>query len=165
MTESEQPTPEPEHRLELIALPPIIFAAPLIIALLIHALTDAPRIQIEPAIYAWTLGALFIALGAGIGIWADRTFVAHGEHPHPFEPTSTIVTTGPYARSRNPIYLSMALVAIGIGLALRSYVALASVPVSLVLIHFLVVRREEAHLEIVLGEAYRDYKGRVRRYL
>ena len=73
--------------------------------------------------------------------------------------------TGPYRFSRNPMYLALCLVALGIGVGLRSWIVVLSAPVSLLAIHLLVVRREEAHLERALGAPYRAYRERVRRYL
>ena len=152
-----------EPKLELIALPPVIFVTPLAIGILAHFLFSLPRLPFEP-VSGWLLGAVSGAAGIALILWAARTFAAHDEDPHPTEPTATIVESGPYRHSRNPMYISMALIATGIALALRSYAALASVPISLALIHFLVVRREEAHLDVVLGEPYRAFRARVRRY-
>ena len=153
-----------EPRLELPALPPVIFGTPLLIAIALHWLLELPRPALERAT-AWAAGGLLVLLGLGLAAWAIRTFTTHGENPHPPSPTKRIVESGPYRFSRNPMYLAMALVAIGIGVGLRSWVALASVPVSLAAIHHLVIRREEAYLDTVIGEAYRAYRGRVRRYL
>jgi len=153
-----------EPRLKLPALPPVIFAIPLLGGLLAHAFFDLPRLTMaRPA--AWTAGGIVAVLALALGLWAIRTFQAHGEDPHPPSPTNVIVQTGPYRFSRNPMYLAMALLATGIGLGLRSWAVLASVPVSLAAIHWLVVRREEAHLGATLGEAYHSYLARVRRYL
>lgn len=161
----EPDAPEPEGpRLRLPAPPPLIFAIPLGVALLLQWGLALPRIEI-PQRAAWIAGGGLILLGLGLGGWAIRSFLRQGEDPHPPTPTHTIVETGPYRFSRNPMYLALSLVALGIALGLRSWIALLSVPVSLLAIHRLVVRREEAHLERALGAPYRAYKERVRRYL
>lgn len=153
-----------EPRLELPALPPVIFAVPLGIALLLQRLLELPHLTL-PTRAAWLVGGLLVLLGLGLGAWAIRSFLQHGEDPHPPTPTRVIVETGPYRFSRNPMYLALLLVALGVALGLRSWIALLSVPISLAAVHRLVVRREEVHLERTLGEPYRAYKARVRRYL
>jgi protein-S-isoprenylcysteine O-methyltransferase Ste14 len=157
-------TSSDEPRLELPALPPVIFAIPLLGGLLAHAIFDLPRLAMARPT-AWSAGGIVAVLALALGFWAIRAFQAHGENPHPPSPTSVIVETGPYRFSRNPMYLAMALLATGIGVALRSWVVLASVPISLAAIHWLVVRREETHLGATLGEPYLRYLERVRRYL
>lgn len=151
-------------RLELPALPPVIVATPLAIALLLQWLLGLLPLAL-PTRTALIAGGLLVLAGLLLGGWAILSFLREGEDPHPPTPTRVIVETGPYRFSRNPMYLALSLVALGIALGLRSWIALLSVPVSLAAVHLLVVRREEAHLERTLGEPYRAYKARVRRYL
>ncbi|HIF13467.1 MAG TPA: hypothetical protein EYQ82_10815 [Dehalococcoidia bacterium] len=88
-----------------------------------------------------------------------------GEHPDPVRPTTELVTEGPYAHSRNPIYVSFSLVALGIALLLNSYWVLGSVPIAALALNFLVVTREERYLETVIGHQYSGYRESVRRWL
>jgi protein-S-isoprenylcysteine O-methyltransferase Ste14 len=75
------------------------------------------------------------------------------------------VTTGIHGYTRNPIYLGMFLVYVGIGLIVRSpWILNLMLPLALT-IRYGVVRREEAYLERRFGDAYRAYKSRVRRWL
>jgi protein-S-isoprenylcysteine O-methyltransferase Ste14 len=75
------------------------------------------------------------------------------------------VTTGIHGWSRNPIYLGMFLVYIGIGIAVRSpSIVILTLPLALI-IRYVVVAREEAYLERRFGDTYRAYKARVRRWL
>jgi protein-S-isoprenylcysteine O-methyltransferase Ste14 len=76
-----------------------------------------------------------------------------------------LVTTGIHSWSRNPIYLGLFLVYGGIGVAAGSLWALiVAVPLAIT-IRYGVVAREEAYLERRFGDAYRDYKAHVRRWL
>ncbi len=78
---------------------------------------------------------------------------------------STLITDGPYRFSRNPTYLSLTLLYLGVGIVLDSGWALVlAIPVFL-LIDLWVVRKEESHLEAKFGEQYLGYKIRVRRWL
>jgi protein-S-isoprenylcysteine O-methyltransferase Ste14 len=81
------------------------------------------------------------------------------------KPTRVLVTRGIHGWSRNPIYLGMFLVYGGIGIAVRSpWILILLLPLA-VTIRYGVVAREEAYLERRFGNAYRDYKARVRRWL
>jgi protein-S-isoprenylcysteine O-methyltransferase Ste14 len=80
-------------------------------------------------------------------------------------PTTTIVESGPYRFTRNPIYLGMFLGLIGLAIAFDNlWLLMMLLPFALV-IHYGVVAREEAHLERKFGDAYRGYRSRVRRWL
>ncbi len=83
----------------------------------------------------------------------------------PSQPTTTIVDSGPYRLTRNPIYLGMMLGLIGVAIALNSlWLLLTLVPFALV-IRYGVVAREEAYLERKFGDVYRRYRARIRRWL
>ena len=81
------------------------------------------------------------------------------------EPTRVLVTTGIHSWTRNPIYLGMFLVYGGIGIAARSLWTLILMLPLAITIRYGVVAREEAYLERLFGDAYRDYKARVRRWI
>ena len=80
-------------------------------------------------------------------------------------PPTALVTEGPYRRSRNPIYLGMALIYLGVVCATASPGALALFPAVILVMEFGVIRREERYLERRFGEPYRSYKSHVRRWL
>ena len=78
---------------------------------------------------------------------------------------SALITDGPYRFSRNPAYLSLTMLYLGIGIFLNSgWVLISVIPVFLAM-DLWVVRREEAHLEARFGDEYRNYKAKVRRWL
>lgn len=78
---------------------------------------------------------------------------------------TVLVTAGPFRLSRNPGYVAMVLLAAGLGLAAGAVWVLAATGVAAVLVHYLVVLPEEAHLEAAFGEGYRRYRCSVRRWL
>ena len=80
-------------------------------------------------------------------------------------PTTSLVFTGPYRWTRNPMYLAMLLLYIGIALLFDIVWALVLTPLVMLLVVRLVIRREERYLEGKFGEEYRQYKGRVRRWI
>jgi protein-S-isoprenylcysteine O-methyltransferase Ste14 len=111
------------------------------------------------------LGATGFLLALGLFAWAIVTITRAGSNVPTNQPTTTIVESGPYRFTRNPIYLGMFLGLIGLAIAFDNLWLLTMlVPFALV-IRFGVVVREEAYLERKFGDAYRGYRSRVRRWL
>lgn len=111
------------------------------------------------------IGAV-VALGGAVmiltaNVWFKRT----GQHPAPWKPSPELVLKGIYRHTRNPMYVGMTLIQLGLGVALDSgWMAVLSL-LALVTVHFMAVRPEEAYLAEKFGEGYLRYKARVRRYL
>jgi protein-S-isoprenylcysteine O-methyltransferase Ste14 len=80
-------------------------------------------------------------------------------------PTTRLVDHGIYRISRNPIYLSMMLLVVGIALAANSLVILICVLPAGSALCVLVIRREERYLRRKFGDHYSDYMRRVRRWI
>jgi protein-S-isoprenylcysteine O-methyltransferase Ste14 len=83
----------------------------------------------------------------------------------PREPTTAIVTGGPYRFTRNPLYLSMTLVYAGITALANALPAALLLPAVLAFMRRGVIEREERYLERKFGDEYMDYKARVRRWI
>ena len=98
---------------------------------------------------------------AGVWLGARAVRAAAGVD---LERPDQLVDSGPYARSRNPMYLAWTAGYVGIALVAGTAWPLLLLPVVLVLTHAAVMR-EERSLERSFGAAYRNYKGSVRRYL
>jgi protein-S-isoprenylcysteine O-methyltransferase Ste14 len=97
--------------------------------------------------------------------WAIVTVTRAGSNVPTNRPTTSIVESGPYRFTRNPIYLGMFLGLIGLAIAFDTlWLLLMLVPFALV-IRYGVVAREEAYLERKFGDVYRGYRSRVRRWL
>ena len=111
------------------------------------------------------IGLLLALAGAALILTAAGLFRRAGESPEPWTTTTTIVSTGLYGRTRNPMYLGMALLYFGLALALDAPIALLLLPLVLLMIRTQVIAREELYLEAKFGEPYLDYRRRVRRWL
>jgi protein-S-isoprenylcysteine O-methyltransferase Ste14 len=110
------------------------------------------------------LGGILIAAGV-ISAAAGRSgFVRVGTNIQPWKPALTLVTEGIYARMRNPMYVGLTLLLVGLAIALASDWTLILVIPAVLLLHFGVVKREERYLEAKFGESYRAYMRRVPRY-
>ena len=81
------------------------------------------------------------------------------------KPTTALVTSGPYRFTRNPMYLGMAFLYAAFALAFGLIWALATLPAVLIAVDRLIIAREEPYLGARFGDAYRDYRRRVRRWL
>jgi protein-S-isoprenylcysteine O-methyltransferase Ste14 len=88
-----------------------------------------------------------------------------GTNVNPYKPTITIVDSGPFGFSRNPLYVAMTIMLVGLTLAANTWWGIFLLPPLLLLMHFGVIRREERYLEGKFGEPYLAYRRRVRRYL
>ena len=150
-------------RLELPALPPVIFGVPVLIGALIHVLVW--RHGIVGGITGVVVGMILVLIGLWMIYWSWKVMRAHGEHPEPRMPTQTLVMSGPFKRTRNPIYSGFLLIAAGLAIALNAMAMLISVFFGVAALTALVIRREEAYLEHVFGEIYINYSNRTGRRL
>lgn len=103
--------------------------------------------------------------GIAIAVAARRVMLAAKTNINPFKPTTAIVCSGPFHFTRNPLYVSLTLIFLGVSLAVNTWWTLVIIGPVLLFIHFGVVKREERYLEGKFGENYREYRSRVRRYL
>jgi protein-S-isoprenylcysteine O-methyltransferase Ste14 len=150
---------------DVITRPPFLYFGCLILGLVLDRVWPLPFTLPETALVRWTAGGGLILLGVAIVAAGIRNF-ARAATPVPSnQPVRALVTTGIHGWSRNPIYVGMFLLYDGIGLAARSpWVLVLTLPLAVAL-RYGVVAREEAYLERRFGDAYRDYKARVRRWL
>ncbi len=152
---------EPKDHPGVIAWPPLIFAAHAMAGGVAHWLWP---ITLLPVLSARIIGAMLVAASGTQALWASWAMKQAGTPIHPTHPTTTIVTAGPYRYTRNPMYLSLCLLHLGIGLLLNGALpVLFLIPLALTL-HFGVIRREERYLTGKFGETYLAYQRRVRRW-
>jgi len=147
----------------VVIRPPIAWAVAVLAGLALNWLMPLPFIPV--AVPAGWLGAMVFALALALFAWAIATITWAGTNVPTSLPTTTIVDTGPYRFTRNPIYVGMVLGLIGLAIAVNSlWLLLTLVPFALV-IRYGVVAREEAYLERKFGDVYRRYRTRVGRWL
>jgi protein-S-isoprenylcysteine O-methyltransferase Ste14 len=154
-----------EHTLdhaEVVAPPPLIYAGALLIGLLLHR---AFPIAILPRSIARPVGVILIVINLVIGFPAFFTMRRAHTALNPAHPTTAIVRTGPFRYTRNPIYLSFAILYTGIAMLVNTLWPMLFLPFVLVLVNRGVIAREEQYLEQKFGEEYTQYKTQVRRWL
>jgi protein-S-isoprenylcysteine O-methyltransferase Ste14 len=143
--------------------PPLAWGLAILAGLALDWLVPLPFLPADlPA--GW-LGATVFVFALALAAWAIVTMTRAGSNVPTNMPTTTIVESGPYRFTRNPIYLGMVLGLIGLGVAFDTlWLQLMLVPFALV-IRYGVVAREEAYLDRKFGDVYRGYRSRVRRWL
>jgi protein-S-isoprenylcysteine O-methyltransferase Ste14 len=148
-----------------IPWPPIILVSGIAAGFVLRAIWPLP----------WTVGAARDVL-KGVGVvlvivaillilLSIRELRNHKTTVNPTGKSTHLVTSGPFAFSRNPIYLSNMLLISGLGLATSNAWMLLIAAVTGVLEHRFAILREERHLEARFGKAWRDYAKRVRRWV
>jgi protein-S-isoprenylcysteine O-methyltransferase Ste14 len=143
-------------------IPPLVYLAGIVIGFL--ATIWMPT-KVVPNSVAWTVGGILICCGAVLTGSALLKFKDVGTTVRPDRAASTLVIGGPYKISRNPMYLGLALVYLGIAAAGQSVWALLLLPVVLAIIQRRAIEPEEAFLEKRRGVNYIRYKENVRRWL
>jgi protein-S-isoprenylcysteine O-methyltransferase Ste14 len=142
--------------------PPLVYASAIVLGLVVHAFW--PR-HIVPDSLGTPLGALVILAAVALFIFAVRTFRAAGTPVPGNQPTTTIVRTGPYRFSRNPIYLAFSLFQLGLAVWVNSISLLFTLIPAIALMSSVVIPREEQYLEGRFPADYVPYEASVRRWL
>jgi protein-S-isoprenylcysteine O-methyltransferase Ste14 len=146
----------------VVAPPPLIFLAGLAVGFGLEALLPGSTV---PDLLAWVLGGVLLLAGVALLVSFEREFHRRRTAANPWRPTTAIATDGPYRLTRNPAYVGMALVYVGIAVLSQALWVLVPLPLVLALIDRGVIAREERYLERKFGQEYLDYKGRVRRWV
>lgn len=113
----------------------------------------------------WVGGLIVVGAVLGLGLWSVVLFRKTGQSENPWKPTPQIVERGPFRITRNPMYLQMVLVCVGVAVILMDLWILALIPVCAWLLQRFAILPEEAYLERKFGDTYLAYKRRVRRWL
>lgn len=142
--------------------PPLMVLAGIITQLLIAYL--APLRPVLSEIWQY-VGIGLMAFGFLTIIWMARSFRKSETTIIPDGQPANLMETGLFAYSRNPIYVAMAVLLTGSGLATGQLWALMIVPIFILLVQQIWIVKEEANLEAAFGQIYRNYKLRVRRWL
>lgn len=124
----------------------------------------APGLRIIPP--PWTLGGLLpLIIGVAVSFIASNMFSKVDTTIRPYEESSFLVTDGLFRLSRNPMYLGMMLVLIGIATLLGTLTPYLVILVFFFLMNTVFIRVEEKMLQEKFGQAYLNYQQQVRRWI
>ena len=146
----------------VIAPPPLIYAGPLAVGLLLNLKFP---LRFMPRKVAAILGVTLIGASVALVSQAFQRMRRAGTNVNPTEPATVLVTEGPFKFTRNPLYLSLALFYAGVATLVNALWAMLLLPIVLFVVNREVIEREERYLERKFGEQYMKYKGRVRRWI
>ena len=144
--------------------PPLLYVAGILAGWLADRvrplpITGHPSSVRTVLVLAFGLGWLALFAAAWGGFRRERTTLI------PNRPASALVTTGIYRFTRNPMYVSLALLYVAVALVLDSWWPLVLLPLVVLAVDRLVIRREERYLAHAFPGEYDAYRARVRRWL
>ena len=144
--------------------PPLIYLVAIAIGWCLHEYV-VPFGAAANGIWLDAMAWLYAIVGTIMALYAAGLFFRTGQNPEPWKTTPSIVTHGIYRWTRNPMYVGMALwqAAIALWLA-NAWIAVMILP-ALVAVYHIAIKPEEQYLEEKFGDAYLEYKERVRRWL
>lgn len=146
----------------VVTPPPVIYVVGILLAAGLDWLWSLPVMAGEVAL--WT-GVVLVGLGVVVNAWGVITLHRANTAIHPSHAATRMVAEGPFRFSRNPLYLGLNLVFIGLTLVINTVWGFVFFVPVLLIMHFGVILREEAHLRARFGDEYERYCRGVRRYL
>ncbi len=152
----------PRAGTKLFVPPPLYFLAAFLLGWLLHAVSD-DHLGGRPAT-TW-VGVVLLAAGLALDVWATLTFRRARTTVVPYRRASALVDTGPFAFSRNPMYVGMAMEVVAGALIIDSWWPLVLLVPAIALVTVVVIKPEERLMYEAFGQQYDDYRERVRRWL
>jgi protein-S-isoprenylcysteine O-methyltransferase Ste14 len=146
----------------IVAFPGTLYAGAFVLAFALHLLWPSEMLDHE---LARSAGVAICTLGAALILWGIATMRAARTNIYPELPATALVTRGPFRFTRNPLYVALAVLFSGLSTEMNNPWGFAVLVPLLAVMHYGVILREERYLERKFGDAYREYKKRVRRYV
>ena len=147
---------------KVIAFPPLLFGSTLLLGLLLRYAFPTPLL---PQPTARLIGIVLVLIGVSTLLLSFRGMIQHNTTINPSGVTTTIVRSGLYRYTRNPMYLSLTLIYVGVSIATNAWWGLLLLIPLLLVVQKGIVEREEAYLSRKFGRDYLNYKAQVRRWL
>jgi protein-S-isoprenylcysteine O-methyltransferase Ste14 len=147
---------------QIRVVPAIYLVATVAAMLVLHKLIPACRVVSPP--WKW-FGLIPMGMGLLQGVWAGSLFLRRGTTLIPGRRSSRLVIAGPFRYTRNPMYLGLTAILVGLAVLLGSLTPWLMIPLFIWLIGHNVIAVEEAILAEVFGDEYRQYQARVRRWI
>ncbi|MCB1377101.1 MAG: isoprenylcysteine carboxylmethyltransferase family protein [Alphaproteobacteria bacterium] len=146
--------------------PPIIFILAAAAGMVLHWLVPLPFLPDGPARFvAAAMGLCGLCAGVALEIVTVLTFRRHRTTILPHRGATALITDGPFAKSRNPIYTGNTLLIISAGLLFGIWWLVVAAPIAAAAVRKLAIEREETHLAARFGPAWTDYAARTPRWL
>src|SRR5919112_6525316 len=142
--------------------PPLTYLLTLLLGLVLDRRFHVPFLPHSvPRVLGWPL----VGSGMALATWFIRTMRDADTTLDVNKPVSSLVQDGPFRYSRNPGYLSLAMIYTGIAILRNALWAILFLPLLVLVTQRELIEREESYLERTFGEEYLAYKRRVRRWV
>lgn len=145
--------------------PPMIYLAAIAVGVLLNVLYPLPWLGQPLSGILFAIGSLMIAAFVALNISAIYTMRRAGTTVRPDRGADHLVTDGPFAFSRHPLYLAGTLLILGIGLVSGIAWFLPLAILAALAVQKLAIEREERHLQARFGTRYLEYASRVRQWI
>ena len=142
--------------------PPFYFFLCLIISIILHFIIPIYLLITVPYNY---FGLILIIIGSLITVWADWLFKQAKTTVKPGQQSNLLVIKGPYKISRNPMYLGMLMILLGISFILGTLIAFLSPVIFYLIMQFIFIPLEEKMLQQKFNQQFLNYKKQTRRWL
>lgn len=145
-----------------IILPPVLLVACLI-GMIALSRYGSPTV----IVFGWakSFGYLLIALGIFLPVWGAQIFKKKETNILPYKSPDKMVTQGPFRLSRNPMYLGMLLVLLGVAIRTGAAESFLFAALFFAVANWWYIPFEEVKMAKVFGQEFDDYKAKVRRWL
>jgi protein-S-isoprenylcysteine O-methyltransferase Ste14 len=142
----------------------VVFGIPFLISIAIHFLFP---VSIQAGVFrqiSILVGIVLIFFGIRLAVSARREFARFSQPTDPGHPTSKIIKTGVFGMSRNPLYLACVIIFLGLALTFNLLWGLATLLLSIILCHYVLILPEERYLVAKFGQEYKEYTASVHRW-
>lgn len=141
-----------------------LFLSTFIPAIILEVFIHAPLLNCDTD-YAKIIGIGLLLIGLALNVLAYRQFQKHQTSHHPFSSPKVLLERGIYTYTRNPIYLALCIVYAGIVLIVNSVWLLSGLFGLIVVLNFLVIKKEEMVLHQTFGKEFERYCTKTRRWI
>jgi protein-S-isoprenylcysteine O-methyltransferase Ste14 len=142
-------------------LPPFLYGGVFLVVLVLRWILPLPIFDHAAAFWP---GIGLCVFAVALASWGRSMMTAAGTNVNPLRPATAIVTSGPFRFTRNPLYVGLTLLFLGLTLAVNTWWGIVALVPVLVIMHWGVILREERYLDQKFGDSYRQYRASVRRY-
>ena len=151
-------------RARIIAPPLLLFVVCVAFGLLAHRSRPVPLLPDLPVLRL-VVAFVLLKLSGLLAFSAFRSFKQHRTTVNPYGTPATLLTSGPFRYSRNPLYVSLLLLVLGLAAVSNTAWLVAAATIFFLLLHYGVVKPEETFLRSQFGAAYEQYCAQVRRWV
>ncbi len=145
--------------------PPLAFVVTFGIGLLVNRRIPLSITELFESTIGNFVAVVLASIGLGIMGWGLMAFRRYKTAIYPNVGASSLVTTGPYRYSRNPMYVGLATMYFGGALLVNSAWPIIMLPFVILWVNRFIIDREERHLKATFPDEYKEYSSRVRRWV